>query len=127
MLLLHRGEHGLVIMNRYPYTGGHLLVAPRRHTADLPKLTTEESQYLWEFTRRSVGVIDAIVHAEGYNVGMNLGRSAGAGVEHHLHMHALPRWHGDTNFMHIVGATSTVPVSLDDLWDKLRALFKADL
>lgn len=125
MLLLHRGAHGLVIMNRYPYTGGHLLVAPRRHTADLPRLTAEESVYMWEYTRRAVDVIDKIVHAQGYNIGMNLGRSAGAGVEDHLHMHALPRWQGDTNFMHIVGGTSTVPVSLELVWDQMRELFKA--
>jgi ATP adenylyltransferase len=124
MLLLHRGEHGLVIMNRYPYTGGHLLIAPRRHTADLPGLTAEESSYLWEYARRSVGIIDAVVHGQGYNVGMNLGRSAGAGVEEHLHMHALPRWHGDTNFMHIIAGTSTVPVALETLWEQMREMFR---
>jgi ATP adenylyltransferase len=123
MLLLHRSEHGLVIMNKYPYTGGHLLIAPRRHTADLPGLTREESAYLWEFTRKAVGVIDGCVHAQGYNVGMNLGRAAGAGVEDHLHMHALPRWQGDTNFMHIVAGTSTVPVALEALWDQMRPVF----
>ena len=125
LLLLHRGEHGLVIMNKYPYTGGHLLVAPRRHTADLPGLNAAESTYLWEYARKAVGVIDACVHAQGYNVGMNLGRAAGAGVEDHLHMHALPRWQGDTNFMHIVAGTSTVPIALEKLWEQMRAAFKA--
>src|SRR5471032_937463 len=98
MLLLHRGEHGLVMMNRYPYTGGHLLIAPLRHTADLPGLSAEESAYLWEYSRRAIAVIDKTAHAQGYNLGMNLGKAAGAGVEEHLHMHALPRWFGDTNF-----------------------------
>jgi len=124
MLLLHRGEHGIVMMNRYPYTGGHLLIAPRRHTADLPGLSAAESIYLWEYARRAVDVIAKVVHAQGYNLGMNLGKAAGAGIEEHLHMHALPRWHGDTNFMHIVADTSTVPVSLDALWDEMRPHFK---
>jgi ATP adenylyltransferase len=125
ILLLHRGEHGLVIMNRYPYTGGHVLIAPRRHTADLPGLSVDESKYLWEFARRSVDIIAQTVNAQGYNLGMNLGKAAGAGVEEHLHMHALPRWQGDTNFMHIVADTSTVPISIEHLWDQMRPKFKA--
>lgn len=125
MLLLHRGEHGLVIMNRYPYTGGHLLIAPRRHTADLPGLTTDESQYLWEYSRRAIDIIASAVQGQGYNLGMNLGKAGGAGIEEHLHMHALPRWLGDTNFMHIVADTSTVPVALEVLWDQMRPKFKA--
>ncbi|HYF51486.1 MAG TPA: HIT domain-containing protein [Planctomycetota bacterium] len=124
LLLLHRGKGGMVIMNRYPYTGGHVLIAPLRHTADLPGLSELESRYLWEYSRRSVDIIAQIVSAQGYNVGMNLGKAAGAGVEEHLHMHALPRWHGDTNFMHIVADTSLVPLSLDELWDKMRPLYK---
>lgn len=123
-LLLHRGKHGLVIMNRYPYTGGHLLIAPRRHTADLPGLSADESRYLWEYARHAVKVIAQVVEAHGYNLGMNLGRAAGAGVEDHLHMHALPRWNGDTNFMHIVADTTTVPLALEMLWDRMRPMFK---
>lgn len=125
MLLLHRGPHGLVMMNRFPYTGGHLLIAPRRHTADLPGLSAEESSYLWEFSRHGIDIIAKTVNAQGFNLGMNLGKAAGAGVEQHLHMHALPRWHSDTNFMHIVADTSTVPMALDELWEKMRPLFKA--
>ena len=125
MLLLHRGAHGLAMLNRYPYTGGHLLIAPLRHTADLPGLSRKESAYLWEFSRHAVNIIAQTVNGQGYNLGMNLGKAAGAGVEEHLHMHALPRWHGDTNFMHIVAETSTVPIALDELWEKMRPLFKA--
>jgi len=124
ILLLHRGRSGMVIMNRYPYTGGHVLIAPLRHTADLPGLNASESRYLWEYSRRSVDIIAQIVSAQGYNMGMNLGKAAGAGVEEHLHMHALPRWHGDTNFMHIVADTSLVPLSLQELWDKMRPLYQ---
>jgi ATP adenylyltransferase len=123
-LLLHRSPAGLVIMNRYPYTGGHLLIAPRRHTADLPGLSPEEGSYLWTFSRYAVDIIAQVLNAQGYNLGMNLGRAAGAGIEEHLHMHALPRWNGDTNFMHIVADTATVPVALEALWDKMRPLFK---
>jgi len=123
-LLLHRGPHGLVIMNRYPYTGGHLLIAPCRHTADLPGLTPDESRYLWDFARHAVHVISKTIGAHGCNLGMNLGRAAGAGVEEHLHMHALPRWVGDTNFMHIVADTATVPVALEALWDRMRPMFR---
>src|SRR5687767_9261585 len=85
MLLLHRGPAGLVLLNKYPYTGGHLLIAPRRHTADLPGLSQDESRYLWEYARRSVDIIAKIVNGQGYNLGMNLGKAAGAGVEEHLH------------------------------------------
>ena len=123
-LLLHRGPTGLVVMNRYPYTGGHVLIAPRRHTADLPGLRPEESAYLWEYARRSVDVIARTVNAQGYNLGMNLGKAAGAGVEEHLHMHALPRWAGDTNFMHVIADTATVPLALEGLWDQMREIFK---
>jgi ATP adenylyltransferase len=122
-LLLCRNEHALAIMNRYPYTGGHVLVAPLRHTADLPALSNEESAALWELSRKTLDVVAKICKAEGYNMGMNLGRAAGAGVEAHLHMHVLPRWNGDTNFMHIVADTSTVPVSLEGLWEKMKPLY----
>ncbi|HEY3324873.1 MAG TPA: HIT domain-containing protein [Planctomycetota bacterium] len=124
MLLLHRDEHGLVIMNRYPYTGGHLLIAPLRHTADLPALSAEESTYLWGYSRRAVDVIAKTLQPQGFNLGMNLGKAAGAGVEEHLHMHALPRWIGDTNFIHILDNTSTIPVALEEVWDQMRPLFK---
>jgi len=124
LLLLHRSKHGMVIMNRYPYTGGHVLIAPVRHTADLPKLSARESAYMWDFTRHAVRIVDSVVHANGFNIGMNLGRFAGAGVEEHLHMHALPRWGSDTNFMHIVADTSLVPLSLDLLWDQMRPAFR---
>jgi ATP adenylyltransferase len=124
MLLAHRGPAGMVILNRYPYTGGHLLIAPRRHTADLPGLSDQESRYLWEYARRSIDIIAKVVQGQGYNLGMNLGKAAGAGVEEHLHMHALPRWHGDTNFMHIVADTSLVPAAVEQLWDTMRPLFK---
>ncbi|MCW8130592.1 MAG: HIT domain-containing protein [Planctomycetota bacterium] len=123
LLLLHRDEHALIIMNRYPYTGGHLLVAPRRHTHELPALSEPESQSFWEQTRLCVDVLGRVMKMQGCNVGMNLGKAAGAGIADHLHMHAIPRWVGDTNFWPVIGGVHTVPVALDKLWDEMRPAF----
>jgi len=123
MLLLYRNPQALVIMNRYPYIGGHLLVAPRRHTADLAGLSAAESRSLWELTRRCQRLLKETFAPQGFNLGMNLGRGAGAGVEEHLHMHVLPRWIGDTNFMPIVANTHSIPIALDAVWDALRPAF----
>ena len=89
----------------------------------MSRLSRDESSALWESTRRAQEVVAKVCQAEGYNIGMNLGRAAGAGVEAHLHLHVLPRWNGDTNFMHIVADTSTVPVALEGLWEKMKPLF----
>ena len=124
-LLLHRAGGALVILNRYPYTGGHLLVAPLRHTADLAGLREEESRALWELSRRSVDILGRVLKPQGYNLGLNLGKAAGAGVEDHLHLHALPRWIGDTNFLPVASGTSTIPVALEALWDDLRPAFRS--
>lgn len=123
-LLLHRDEHALIIMNRYPYTGGHLLIAPRRHTHELPGLNETESCALWELTRQSVALLNRVMKPQGCNVGMNLGKAAGAGIEDHLHMHAIPRWVGDTNFWPVIGGVHTVPLALEKLWAEMRPVFK---
>jgi ATP adenylyltransferase len=123
-LLLHRDRHLVVIFNRYPYTGGHLMVAPRRHTAELGGLRKAENAALWECIRRCVGVLESAFQPHGFNVGLNLGRAAGAGVDSHLHFHIVPRWVGDTNFMPVIGATTAVPVALESLWDQLRPAFR---
>jgi ATP adenylyltransferase len=124
VLLLYRDANAVVIMNRFPYTGGHLLVAPRRHTADLAGLRPAESRALWELTRISQRFLKEVFKPQGFNLGMNLGRAAGAGVEDHLHMHVLPRWVGDTNFMPVVGETHSLPVALETVWDQLRPRFR---
>ncbi|MBE7467195.1 MAG: HIT domain-containing protein [Planctomycetes bacterium] len=124
LLLLHRDKHALIIMNRYPYIGGHLLAAPLRHTCDLAGLSEAESGALWEHARLCVDVLGKVMRPQGFNVGMNLGKAGGAGIEAHLHMHAMPRWLGDTNFLPIVGQTQTVPVALEELWEELRRAFK---
>jgi ATP adenylyltransferase len=125
-LLVYRDAHVMVILNRYPYTGGHLLIAPRRHTADFPRLTQKESERMWELSRRAIRILEEAFHPHGFNLGMNLGRAGGAGVEEHLHLHALPRWHGDTNFMPVIAGTHSLPVSLEALWDQLHPRFNSE-
>jgi ATP adenylyltransferase len=124
MLLLYRDPYALVIMNRFPYIGGHLLVAPRRHTADLSGLTPAESRSLWELSRVCQRFLKEAFKPHGFNLGMNLGRSAGAGVEEHLHMHVMPRWVGDTNFMPVIADTHSMPIALEAVWDALRPRFR---
>jgi ATP adenylyltransferase len=122
-LVLYRGKHCYVIMNLYPYNTGHLMVTPYAHTADLPGLTAETAHELFDLTRQSVAILGAVMRPDGFNSGMNLGRTAGAGIDEHLHMHIVPRWSGDANFMPIVGGTKLVPESLDQTYAKLRPHF----
>ena len=119
--VLWRGEQSFAILNAFPYGSGHLLVMPYREVAALEDLTAEEHEELWAAVRDSVVAIKAAYRPDGVNVGMNLGQSAGAGVPGHLHVHCLPRWSGDTNFMTSVAETRVLPESLDDSWRKLTA------
>lgn len=121
-LVLHRGEHALVMMNLFPYNNGHLMVAPYRHTADLVNLSEDEQRELMLLTRYSVRVLQHAYHPEGFNLGMNLGSAAGAGIAEHLHQHIVPRWNGDTNFMPILGETKVLPDTLFGTYDKLAAV-----
>jgi ATP adenylyltransferase len=124
-LILYRGEHCFVLMNLFPYNNGHLMVAPWRHTADLVGLSLEEQVELMSLTRHCVRVLDEAFHPDGYNVGMNLGRVAGAGVADHLHVHVVPRWNGDTNFMPIIAETKVLPDALHGTYDKLAAVMES--
>ncbi len=117
--VVHRGPTCFVILNLYPYTSGHVLVLPRRAVATLDGLTVEESTELWETVRRTVATVEAVYRPEGMNVGVNLGRAAGAGVPDHLHVHVVPRWHGDTNFMTSVAEARVLPEPIDETWRKL--------
>jgi diadenosine tetraphosphate (Ap4A) HIT family hydrolase len=116
-----RGELSLAVLNAYPYASGHLLVLPLRHLSDLSELTAEESDALWSTTRASVAAITAAYGPDGINVGANLGRAAGAGIPRHLHLHALPRWSGDTNFMTAVAGVRVMPEPLTEAWERLVA------
>jgi ATP adenylyltransferase len=118
--ILHRGERAFVILNAFPYNNGHLMVAPFRHTADLETLSLEEQSDMFELTRLCVSVLRTAYRPDGYNIGMNLGKVAGAGIADHLHMHIVPRWSGDTNFMPVVADTKVLPDSLNNTYVKLR-------
>lgn len=124
-LVLYRGKSCYVIMNLYPYNPGHLMVVPYAHVADLPGLEAEVAAELFELTRRCVTLLREAMAPHGFNLGMNLGRTAGAGIEEHLHMHIVPRWNGDSNFMPIVAGTKLIPEALDQTYAKLRPRFES--
>ena len=118
-LVLWSDEHVVVLMNRYPYSNGHLLVAPKAHKAEPEELTDAEHLAVGKATTDAVALLRRAVSAQGFNVGMNLGRVAGAGVPGHLHQHVVPRWGGDTNFMHVVGEVPVIPEATGRLYDEL--------
>ncbi len=120
-LILHRGRLNFIMMNAYPYSPGHLMVAPFKHTADLTDLTAEESAEHHELVKLGIAVLRDVAHPDGFNVGLNLGRVAGAGIDQHLHTHIVPRWLGDTNFMPVLADTRVMSESLPSMWEKLRA------
>ena len=109
------------LLNRYPYTGGHLMVVPYKQSPDLDGLTDEEVSDLWKLVRRCIAVLKREMKPEGFNVGINLGKVAGAGIIEHVHIHIVPRWSGDVNFMAVIADTSVVPQALTELAAKLRA------
>ena len=119
-LIVHRGAHTLTILNRYPYNNGHLLIAPRLHKARLDELTNDEHLECMQALTRMSGLLEKIIKAEGFNVGLNLGRVAGAGVPGHLHWHIVPRWAGDTNFMPVLAGARVIPQSLDATFELLQ-------
>ena len=121
--ILYWGEYTLVMMNKYPYNNGHLLVAPVRHVPDLEPLTDKELSSLLAMVRRSVAILKQVINPEGFNVGLNLGKVAGAGVADHLHFHIVPRWNGDTNFMAVVGDLRVIPEHLDQTYERLVLSF----
>ncbi len=124
-LILWRGEGAYVLLNLYPYNSGHVLIAPYTHGGDLAGLDTSIALELMALTQRCVGVLQQVYRPEGFNVGMNLGKPAGAGVPDHLHVHVVPRWNGDTNFMPVVGETKVLPETLDQTYARLVPLFQA--
>ena len=119
-LVVARGPQTVVILNRYPYNNGHLLIAPQRHKGRLDELTPEEHLECQQTLARLVAVLERLLRAEGFNLGLNLGRVAGAGLPGHLHWHIVPRWNGDTNFMPALAGVKVMPQSLDALWELLH-------
>lgn len=114
--VVKRTKPAMVLLNRYPYNNGHLLIAPRRHVAQLEELTHEEFDEIGALIVQAKKLMDCLMEPHGYNVGVNLGRAAGAGLEAHLHAHIVPRWVGDANFMTTIGSTKVLPQSLEELW-----------
>lgn len=120
-LVVVRDRTCFALLNRYPYNGGHLMVVPYKEVPDLNGLTDEELADLWKLVRRCLNALTAVMKPDGFNVGINLGKVAGAGIAEHLHIHIVPRWSGDTNFMPIVAETGVLPDALQDIAAKLRA------
>ena len=123
-LVAHVSPLSFVMMNRFPYNAGHVMVAPRRHVGTLAAATAEELSEVMALTRRLEGILGKAYKPDGINLGMNLGRAAGAGVADHIHLHVLPRWTGDTNFMTVVGETRVIPEDPAKACARLRSLFE---
>ncbi len=125
-LVVSLTERAICVMNRYPYTNGHLLVAPRRHERDLDGLNSEELQEVMSLTIQAKKALEKTVSPHGFNIGMNLGEAAGAGLASHLHVHIVPRWRGDTNFMPVLADAKVIPQALDELIAQLKKNWPAD-
>ena len=119
--VIARDRSCFAVLNRYPYNGGHLMAVPYKQVSDFNGLTDEELADLWKLTRRCINALTAVMKPDGFNVGINLGKVAGAGIVEHLHIHVVPRWGGDTNFMPVIANTGVVPEALLDVAAKLRA------
>jgi ATP adenylyltransferase len=124
-LLLQRGRACYVLLNLYPYNPGHIMVVPYEHTSAFEALGAEVAAELMALTQRAVAILQGAMRPDGFNLGMNLGRVGGAGIDQHLHMHIVPRWNGDANFMPVIGGTKLIPEALDDTYAELAPRFAA--
>lgn len=122
-LVIYRGKRIFVILNRYPYTNGHLMVVPNRHIGDVGELTAEEHQDLGRGVALSIKVLRKGLKAQGFNVGLNIGKIAGAGIDKHVHYHVVPRWQGDSNFVPVIGGIRTMPEYIETTYKRLRPFF----
>lgn len=120
--VLWRTEHAFVVFNKFPYNNGHLLIVPNRHIADLSEASNDELLCMMQLIRECQKVLSLAIGPHGFNVGMNFGRCAGAGLPGHLHIHVVPRWSGDTNYMHVCSDTDVISQSMTDLYDKLTEI-----
>jgi ATP adenylyltransferase len=121
--LIHRGKHCFICLNAYPYTAGHVMVMPYAHLDRLAALPTDSAHELMDLAQLTERALDRLYHPHGFNFGLNVGQAAGAGVAGHLHLHALPRWAGDTNFMTTIAETRILPEDLEETWKRLRKAF----
>lgn len=122
-LVLHRGGRAFVIMNRYPYNNGHIMVCPFRHVSELTELSREETHEIMDLVQLCSGILKQHFNCEGINVGLNLGKAAGAGIGEHLHFHLVPRWNGDSSFIAVMDDVRTVPQHIRETYKALRACF----
>ena len=122
-LIVHRGERCFVILNAYPYNNGHLMVSPFRHVPSIEQLDEPELLELMTLTQRGIGALREVYAPEGFNIGVNQGAAAGAGIADHMHLHVVPRWGGDTNFMPVIASTRVLPQALGDSWRELSERF----
>ena len=122
-LIVHRGKRCFVLLNIFPYTNGHLMIAPYEHLGRLQELDAETTAEMMSLAQQAIGRLEESYEPHGYNVGFNQGRVAGAGFEHHIHMHVVPRWGGDTNFMPVIADTRVMPQSLEESYEALRGGF----
>lgn len=120
-MILLRGNHNFIILNLFPYTSGHLMIAPYEHLGSVTKANTEQTAEMMELSKRAITALQNVYHPEGFNLGMNLGHCAGAGVRDHFHLHVVPRWIGDANFMAITGETRVLPEELETTYTRLKA------
>ncbi len=123
-LIVHRGKDCFAILNRYPYTSGHLMVVPFAHVSSIELLTPEVRAELFEMVNHAIGVLREVYHPDGFNVGINMGEAAGAGIAEHAHVHIVPRWAGDTSFMSTVGETRVIPEELGMTWQRIHDAWK---
>jgi ATP adenylyltransferase len=120
-LILHRGKHAFVILNRYPYTNGHMMVVPNTHTPSTENLKEETLLELIQLTNQALAVLREVYDAQAFNIGINIGEASGAGIADHVHMHIVPRWAGDTNFMSTTAETRVLPEALEETFERLRS------
>ena len=123
-LVLYRSKHAFIIMNLYPYNAGHIMVVPNRHLDSPLKLTEEEQSDMFKLVNMGIDAIQKIMNPDGFNLGMNLGRTAGAGIDDHIHIHIVPRWSGDTNFMSTTSDTKVISEALKETYFKLKGALK---
>jgi ATP adenylyltransferase len=121
--IVHRGEHCFIILNAFPYTSGHVMVVPYEHVDELQKLSRAAAEEMMLLTQRMETVFRKLYHPDGVNLGMNIGKAAGAGIRGHIHMHVLPRWVADANFMSVVAETRVLPEDLETTWERIRGEF----
>ncbi len=124
-LIILRGQRSFIMLNRYPYNTGHLMIAPYRHVADIEDLTEDEAVEIFKLLRESIKAVKKAFKPDGFNIGVNLGRAAGAGVEGHIHIHAVPRWLGDTNFMPVTANTKVMPISLEEAYERIKRIIQS--